>query len=66
MQYDFTTIDALHEAIFGCEMDVNGYTVDPSIVPASGTIEIISDDMEVAQIECDIDGNVIAFDYYCA
>ena len=54
MQYDFNTIDALHEAVFGCEMNVNGYTVDPSIIPASGTIEIISDDMEVAQIECDL------------
>lgn len=66
MQYDFNTIDALYEAVFGCEYDVNGHTVDPSIVPPSGTIEIISDDMEVAQIECDLDGNVIAFDYYCA
>lgn len=64
--YDFTTFDALYEAVFGCEVDVNGYTVDPSIVPASGTIEMVSDDMEVAQIECDLEGNVIAFDYYHA
>ena len=64
--YDFNTIDALFEAIFGCGFDVNGHTVDPSIIPASGMIEIISDDMEVAQIECDEEGNVISFDYYNA
>jgi len=66
MNFDFNTIDEIFEAVFVCEMNVNGQTVDPSIVPASGTIEIISDDMEVAQIECDDDGNVIEFDYYCA
>ena len=64
--YDFTSIDSLYEAIFGCEYTVHGHTVDPSIIPASGMIEIISDDMEVAQIECDEEGNVISFDYYNA
>lgn len=63
--FDFTTRDELFEAVFGCDYDVNGHTVDPSIVPPNGTIELISDDMEVAQIECDLDGNIIAFDYYC-
>ena len=63
--YDFNTIDEIFDAVFGCEMEIHG-TVNPAIVPPSGTIEIISYDMEVAQIECDIDGNVIAFDYYCA
>ena len=66
MNFDFNTIDEIFEAVFGCEIDVNGNTVNPAIVPASGTIEIISDDMEVAQIECDADGNVIEFDYYSA
>lgn len=66
MNFDYNTIDEIFEAVFGCEMDINGSTVDPSIVPASGTIEIISDDMEVAQIEVALDGQVIAFDYYCA
>jgi len=66
MNFDFNTIDEIFEAVFACEMDVNGQTVNPSIVPASGTIEIISDDMELAQIECDSKGNVIGFDYYCA
>ena len=66
MNFDFNTIDEIFEAVFGCEMDVNGHTVDPSIVPASGTIEIVPDDMEVAQIECDHEGNVIGFDYYSA
>ena len=65
MQYDWNTIDAIYEAVFGCEMEIRG-TVNPSIIPASGTIEIISDDMEVAEIECDLDGEVIAFDYYHA
>ena len=66
MNFDYNTIDEIFEAVFGCEMDINGSTVNPSIVPASGTIEIISDDMEVAQIEVALDGQVIAFDYYCA
>ena len=65
MNFDYNTIDEIFEAVFGCEMEIRG-TVNPSIVPASGTIEIISDDMEVAQIECDLDGQVIAFDYYNA
>ena len=65
MQYDYNTIDAIYDAVFGCEIEIHG-TVNPSIVPPSGTIEIISDDMEVAQIECDLEGNVIAFDYYNA
>ena len=65
MNYDWNTIDEIFEAVFGCEMEISG-SVNPSIIPASGTIEIISDDMEVAQIECDIDGEVIAFDYYNA
>ena len=65
MQYDYNTIDEIFETVFGCEMEVHG-SVNPSIIPASGTIEIISDDMEVAQIECDLDGTVIAFDYYNA
>ena len=64
MQYDWNSIDEMHEAVFGCEMEIHG-SVNPSIIPASGTIEIISDDMEVAQIEC-VDGQVIAFDYYHA
>jgi len=66
MQYDFNTIDALYDAIFGCEYNPVGCTLDPAIVPASGTIEMISDDMERAVIECDIDGHVIDFDYYHA
>ena len=65
MQYDWNTIDEIFDAVFGCEMEIHG-SVNPSIIPASGTIEIISDDMEVAQIECDVDGSVIAFDYFCA
>lgn len=63
--YDWNTIDEIFDAVFGCEIEISG-SVNPSIIPASGTIEIISDDMEVAQIECDIDGEVIGFDYYCA
>ena len=66
MSFDYNTIDEVFEAIFECEMDINGSTVNPSIVPASGTIEIISDEMEVAQIEVSRDGKVIAFDHYCA
>ena len=65
MQYDWNTIDAIYDAVFGCEVSIHG-TVNPSIIPASGTIEIISDDMEVAQIECDLEGNVVSFDYYNA
>ena len=65
MRYDYNTIDAIYDAVFGCEVEIHG-TVNPSIIPASGTIEIISDDMEVAQIECDLDGTVVSFDYYCA
>ena len=65
MQYDWNTIDEIFDAVFGCEVSING-PVTPSIIPASGTIEIISDDMEVAQIECDLEGNVVSFDYYCA
>ena len=64
--FDFATRDQLFEAVFGCDYDVNGHTVDPSIVPPNGTIELISDDMEVATIECDLEGNIIAFDYYHA
>lgn len=65
MQYDFSTIDALYEAIFGCEYDVNGHTVDPSIVPASGYLQLISDDMEIADLE--FYGNeIVGFDYYHA
>jgi len=63
--YDWNTIDEIFDAVFGCEMEIHG-TVNPAIVPPSGTIEIISDDMEVAQIEVALDGQVIAFDYYCA
>ena len=66
MNFDFNTVDEIFEAVFGCEMNLNGYTVDPSIVPASGTIEIVSDDMEVAQMEVSHDGQIIAFDYYHA
>jgi hypothetical protein len=66
MNFDFNTIDALYDAIFGCEYNPVGCTIDPAIVPASGTIEIISDDMEVAKIYCDIDGHCIDFDYYSA
>ena len=65
MQYDWNTIDEIFDAVFGCEVSING-TVNPSIIPASGTIEIISDDMEVVQIECDLEGNVVSFDYYNA
>ena len=65
MNYDWNTIDEIFEAVFGCEMEISG-SVNPSIIPASGTIEIISDDMEVAHIECDIEGEVIGFDYYNA
>ena len=65
MQYDFNTIDALYEAIFGCEYNVNGHTVDPSIVPPSGYLQLISDDMEIADLE--FYGNeIVAFDYYHA
>jgi len=63
--YDWNTIEEIFDAVFGCEMEIHG-TVNPAIVPPSGTIEIISDDMEVAQIEVALDGQVIAFDYYCA
>jgi len=66
MQYDFDTIDALYDAVFGCEYNPVGCTIDPAIVPASGTIEITSDEMEIAKIECDIDGHCIDFDYYHA
>jgi len=66
MEYDFNTIDALFDAVFGCEYDPVGCTIDPAIIPASGTIEIVSDEMEIAKIECDIDGHCIAFDYYSA
>lgn len=64
--YDFDTFDALYEAVFGCEYDPTGCTLNPSFVPASCVIEMVSDDMEVASIECDADGQVIAFDYYHA
>ena len=62
--YDWNTIDEIFDAVFGCEVEISG-SVNPSIIPASGTIQIISDEMEVAEIECDLEGNVIAFDYYC-
>lgn len=64
MQYDWNTIDEMHEAVFGCEMEIHG-SVNPAIIPSSGTIEIISDEMEIALIECDVDGNVIDFCYHC-
>lgn len=64
MQYDWNTIDEIFDAVFGCETEIHG-SVNPSIIPASGTIEIISDEMEIAIIECDIHGNVIDFCYHC-
>jgi hypothetical protein len=66
MQYDFNTIDALYDAIFGCEYNPVGCTLDPAIVPASGTLTLTSDDMEIAELELDIDGHCIGFDYYHA
>ncbi len=64
--YDFTSFDSLYDAIFGCEYNPVGCTLDPAIVPDSGTIEMVSDDMEVVHVECDTDGNIVGFDYYNA